>query len=480
MLLAGWALLWLLVLAATSESPPIDNAEQLTWVRALQWGYYKHPPLPTALLWPLVRLFGVQPEVTYVLGATLSCLSLWLTWRLVRSTSGPRMAMVALLACLCVTYYNGRLHYFNHNTVLMVFVTAAATVSWRLFRAPAYTWWAALGFVAGLGALAKYQMVLVVLPVTGLWLLERGWRQSIHRRGPWLALLVAAALFAPHAHWLWTHDFAPLHYASQTSLGAGGHGPQAWTASTLWLADQLFNRAAPAWLMVLPLAWRAARRSSSGLTVSEPAAPRAGPALAWFWVLWGGIPLLVMWFMGLVGGVALQPHWGTAFLALTTAAAVHAVPAGGWRRVSASQVLKAFAAVQALLLAWNCAGPAVARAGLRPQHVAQFPSQALAQAVAAQARPLLGGSIHYVAGPALPASQVALRLDERPLVLVDGRADISPWVDEAQARRDGVLWLGALDKDAPPPGLQPQPLGIGLWWAVQPGQHTGPSTGELR
>ena len=94
------------------------------------------------------------------------------------------------------------------------------------------------------------------------------------------------------------------------------------------------------------------------------------------------------------------------------------------------------------------------RPGLRPQHVAQFPSQALAQAVAAQARPLLGGSIHYVAGPALPASQVALRLDERPLVLVDGRADISPWVDEAQARRDGVLWLGALDKDAPPPGLQ--------------------------
>src|SRR5256885_10565865 len=24
-----------------------DNLEQLTWVHSLEWGYYKHPPLPT-------------------------------------------------------------------------------------------------------------------------------------------------------------------------------------------------------------------------------------------------------------------------------------------------------------------------------------------------------------------------------------------------------------------------------------------------
>ena len=53
-----FAAVWLLHLAATSLSAPVDNIEQLTWVRSLQWGYYKHPPLPTWLLWLPVQLLG--------------------------------------------------------------------------------------------------------------------------------------------------------------------------------------------------------------------------------------------------------------------------------------------------------------------------------------------------------------------------------------------------------------------------------------
>ena len=46
-----FAALWLSLLGFSSFAPPIDNIEQLTWVRSLEWGYYKHPPLPTWLLW---------------------------------------------------------------------------------------------------------------------------------------------------------------------------------------------------------------------------------------------------------------------------------------------------------------------------------------------------------------------------------------------------------------------------------------------
>ena len=33
-----FAALWLSLLGATSLTPPIDNIEQLTWVRSLEWG----------------------------------------------------------------------------------------------------------------------------------------------------------------------------------------------------------------------------------------------------------------------------------------------------------------------------------------------------------------------------------------------------------------------------------------------------------
>ena len=42
-----FALCWLLLLDRGALAPPTDNIEQLTWVRSLEWGYYKHPPLAT-------------------------------------------------------------------------------------------------------------------------------------------------------------------------------------------------------------------------------------------------------------------------------------------------------------------------------------------------------------------------------------------------------------------------------------------------
>ena len=73
-----FVLVWLLHLNSTSLVPPVDDLEQLTWVRSLEWGYYKHPPLPTWLLWLPVRAFGWSAWAVYVVGASASVGSLLL------------------------------------------------------------------------------------------------------------------------------------------------------------------------------------------------------------------------------------------------------------------------------------------------------------------------------------------------------------------------------------------------------------------
>ena len=69
LLLLLFGAVWLAHLSYTSLSPPTDNIEQLTWVGALEGGYYKHPPLPTWLFWVPVQLFGVTAWTSYVVGA---------------------------------------------------------------------------------------------------------------------------------------------------------------------------------------------------------------------------------------------------------------------------------------------------------------------------------------------------------------------------------------------------------------------------
>jgi hypothetical protein len=104
-----FAIVWLTQLALASLSPPFDNVDQLTWVRSLEWGCYKHPPLPTWLIWLPSQLFGATDWTSYVLGATLTLGSTWILRNLLANLRGATHASVALLAVLCVTDYNGKL-----------------------------------------------------------------------------------------------------------------------------------------------------------------------------------------------------------------------------------------------------------------------------------------------------------------------------------------------------------------------------------
>jgi len=72
-----------------------------------------------------------------------------------------------------------------------------------------------------------------------------------------------------------------------------------------------------------------------------------------------------------------------------------------------------------------------------------------------------------VGGSSRIASAIALRLPERPLVLLEGDLVASPWVSVAQVERHGVLWVGDEHSLPPPPGLERHWVTGKLWWAVQ-------------
>jgi 4-amino-4-deoxy-L-arabinose transferase-like glycosyltransferase len=442
--LALFGALWLAELSTAALTPPFDNVEQLTWAQSLQLGYYKHPPLPTWLLWLPLQLVGRSAWTSYVAGAACTLGSLYLLWRLVARQRGTPHASVMLLGCLCITYCTSRLYYYNHEVVLMLFHTASATLCWRAMTDGRTRWWLGLGLALGLGALAKYQVAVTAACVAVFWWHEGGWRDASRRAGLGLAALAALVVFIPHLQWLRDNDFAPVHYAMASSLGAHlGLQERGWRAAD-WLAQQLLNRAAPAWLLLAALtAW-------STRATPAPAAARCGTGdrFGRLLLVWAGVPLLFMPLTGTLFGARLEMHWGLPFLPFVVPAAMElAGPRVGWHRVAPAAAGLAFALVQALLLAVNWSTSPHGPFFFPPSQERAFDVQALARALQPAARQALGGRICVVSGPPAQAAALALALDDQPMALLAGRHDFSPWLPHVLPRGCGMLELRSAADD---------------------------------
>lgn len=455
LLLLVFSGIWLVHLLQTSLSPPADNIEQLNWVHALAWGYYKHPPLPTWLFWLPVRLFGASAATSYAMALACNLASLVLLWRLLLRLRGPHFANLALMGVMCVSYYNARLLTYNHNTVLMLVSAAAAWTCWKAVDSGLQRWWAALGLVLGLGLLAKYQIAVTMVSTFVFWLARQGWRAARQRRGLLLASLIALLLFTPHLFWLRSHDFGPVGYALESSLGAHLGPLERVGDAANWLADQLLNRALAAWLLLGLLAWRHRREATTrGCPRPAGAGPvphDAGHALL---LSWGLVPLLFMPLVGLLAGSQLHLPWGTPFLLFAIPAAMElSATRMCWAAVPLRAAAATFACLQALLLGASYLTSSSGPPGWHDGHWRGFDSALLVRQLDLPLRAATGGApVCVVSGPGALAGAVALRLPEHPLVLIDGRLDRSPWVERAapggcaelQLQLDGVLPGGTL------------------------------------
>ncbi|WP_454694080.1 ArnT family glycosyltransferase [Achromobacter aegrifaciens] len=472
--MAVFALAWLTLLDRAALAPPTDNIEQLTWVRSLEWGYYKHPPLPTWLLWPAVQLLGCSAWTSYIVGALCTLGAFALLWRWLRDMRGSGYARAALLAGLCITFYNGRLHFYNHEIVLIPLAVGCAVACWKAWTTRRIGWWIALGVCLGLGALSKYQSAVAGAAVLVFWLSQGGWRDPMHRYGLQVAALTALAVFAPHLCWLAYNDFEPLNYAMASSLAAGLPWSTRLAEVARWWGDQLLNRAMPAWVL-LGAWWWLARGRGGACAAQSAARPRdAGRAIL---LSFGFTPLVFVSVMTIASGSHVQLHWGTPYLLFAVPAVMELARGGAWECVRPRDGVLVFVLVQSLLMARvELTSPGGAGLARKTSDWRYFDSRALADALHGPAKAELGGPVRLISGPPAEAGALALRLPEQPLVLIDGQLRFSPWVPKDMATACGAL---ELELKAPGPGFVAVGRDFpGLYWrATRPSAPCGMAPG---
>ena len=432
MLLAVFGVVWIAAYWLTATAAPGDNVEQLIWIRSLELGYYKHPPLPTWIMAAAAFVFGPSIGLTYILGAVLTLGSLAIFWSLLCRMRGKAYAMVAILAALSITFYSGRLYYYNHNVVMMIWISLAVALTWQVTVKPSLLTWALLGAVSGLAMLSKYQYVLA-LAVIGLWWLRiGGWRHPIHLKGAALAALVGLLILSPHLYWLTTHDWMPMHYAERTSLGLHLDTAARINMSWTFAVDWIFNRCMPAWIVIAVALWWGRRNKVQDEVQASSAQVRTtdDKMQREFWLLWGVVPLLSILALCLFTGSYLHLQWGTAFMFLCVPAAMELVrkPADWGTPKQLRAAWWTFGILQALLLVQFLMASPVGLKGYKSSHQNHIPVDKIVESLAPAAHQLLGGPIDIILGPQALAGRISMELPERPRVFVERNLQYSPWI----------------------------------------------------
>jgi 4-amino-4-deoxy-L-arabinose transferase-like glycosyltransferase len=203
-LIAAYYVAAVLIRVLRSDGLQNDEAEQLFQSQFLLWGYGRQPPFYNWLQYGVVHLIGPSIlAVSLVKNALLflTCLFYGLAARqLSERPEVPAAAMLGVLALPVVTILAQR--DLSHAVATLF---AASLFLYAFFGAltkPALWRYALTGFAIGIGAIAKYNFV--VLPVAALIAIlpEPELRRRLFDRRMIATIVIAAAICLPHALWV--------------------------------------------------------------------------------------------------------------------------------------------------------------------------------------------------------------------------------------------------------------------------------------
>ncbi|MBK8118503.1 MAG: glycosyltransferase family 39 protein [Sulfuritalea sp.] len=226
LLILGFTLLRL-VLAAVAPLLP-QEAYYWTWSRYPDWSYFDHPPLATYSIWLTTALFG--QTVFGIKSAAVRWATGWnsLWARLILDMFGDRRLAFWSLAAVNLTIVYEVLGFGpTPDGPLLFGWVGTIWAIWRLSASGDGRWWFAAGAFMGLSWLGKYSGALLG-PIVLLYLLAtprlRFW---LAKPQPYLAFILAIAIFSPVLIWNSQHEWVSLAFQSSRRIGAmSGFKPQ--------------------------------------------------------------------------------------------------------------------------------------------------------------------------------------------------------------------------------------------------------------
>ena len=217
-----------------------DEAYYRLWAQHLQLGYLDHPPMIAWWIRAGGTLFGDTPLGVRIVAVLASGVSSWLIGELARTlgADGRTAFRAALWYNATLTVCLGGMLAIPDAPASFFWMVTLWTLAqfWKTRRAG---WWLAAGLAAGLAVMSKYS-ALFLAPGVLLWLLAApGGLTELRKPGPWVAAVIAAAVFSANVAWNAQHEW--ITFAKQFGRVAP-HGVSAGhVVELLWEQLLLFT-----------------------------------------------------------------------------------------------------------------------------------------------------------------------------------------------------------------------------------------------
>lgn len=447
-------LVWTALPLIFTHSLPVDTVEGVIWGQGWQLSYI-HPPLQAWIIGATDSLVGYQRWAIYLLSQLLIAVSFFAIWLLARLIVTPIGALISALSLEGIAFFN----FMTPNLFPdLIEVPFWALATWSLYRALRYNHrldWLLLGVWLAGAAYAKYVGAILALVMIGFILIEPQARRCLQKAGPYLTAAVCLFLLSPHLWWVLTHNFPTVHRFAESARKTDGIAER-FAALGGFTISQLGLVALAAFLVV-------ALRDHRHVTRSIVLAGSPTRFDRRFVAAFALAPIIVTWTLAALTGTWFRAHWSYAMWSFTGLfAVVFVVPSvseGGLKRFLGAWVMTfgliATAYAAANTLAPHLSGRLGAHLFARNAKESAFPAEDLAEALTRSWHAKVGTPIAYVIGSKWIAGHVSFFSPDHPLVVRNGTAADSPWIDIEDVNRRGALVVWNPETDFKASGTYP-------------------------
>jgi len=436
-------IVWTLVPTLSQPNGSTDVMELLNWGRHPQWGYWKHPPLQAWIAEASVQVAGRSLWGAYLASQVAISACFLAVWRFARGFLEPPYALLSVLMLEGVFYYNYMSPQFSANVLQMALWSWTSLLFWRALNSGRARYWGLCGLTAGLGLLTRYDMVILLISLLVFMLLNVQARKHFAKPGPYIALAIAAIIFAPHVNWLVENDATTIAYALARATSAKSKG--AFLDRLVHPLIFAFGQAlvlAPVFIMTGTLVsrtlWRKAEVVNRAFSREFLFTATLGPFLAYLVV-------------SAITGFSLTTRWGMPLWSFVSVFMLyHLRPA--LTDTALHRFRYAFLGFAALWVITFVGKYTFVPAFTGHVTSGLFPGQAIADYVTAQWVKRYESPLQIIGGNRWLAENVGFYSPYRPDVYADLDPRKSPWMNDEGFNRQGgvIIWnAGTAGGDLP-------------------------------
>lgn len=206
-------LLWSVTPALLIGNLHADTLEAIYWGSEWALGYGKHPPIATWLLDAAVGI-GVAPIFCVLVASQVTvAIASFFVYRTIRLYQGASTAALGVLLFLVSPAASFYAVQINHNTVLAPFWAACAFFGLRYLEERRSRDAIVLGLVAGLGLVAKYEILFILATLVMAAALVPRFRWAFGKPVSYFSVVLMFLVASPHIWWLAHHGWPSVDRA---------------------------------------------------------------------------------------------------------------------------------------------------------------------------------------------------------------------------------------------------------------------------